>query len=103
MHKLGILIKCNEECDILIKFTNRNDPYYYCIKDEIFNAIYHRFLPEDFHEFGFSSGIRLSHILLYSTLCSFATLSTCIETLPRINIRAQSSVIIIFCTPCHKI
>lgn len=23
--------------------------------------------------------------------------------LPRINIRAQSSVIIIFCTPCHKI
>lgn len=41
MHKLGILMKCNEECDILIKFTNRDDPYYYCIKDEIFNAIYH--------------------------------------------------------------
>ena len=53
-------MKCNEECDILIKFTNRDDPYYYCIKDEIFNAIYHRFLPEDFDEFGFSSGIRLS-------------------------------------------
>ena len=32
-------MKCNEECDILIKFTNRDDPYYYCIKDEIFNAI----------------------------------------------------------------
>ena len=31
-------MKCNEECDILIKFTNRDDPYYYCIKDEIFNA-----------------------------------------------------------------
>ena len=29
------------------------DRYYYCFKDEGFHFIYHRFLPEDYEDFGF--------------------------------------------------
>ena len=29
------------------------DPYYYCFKDEGCHIIYHRFLPEDYADFGF--------------------------------------------------
>ena len=30
-----------------------DDTYYYCFKDEGFHFIYHRFLPEDYEDFGF--------------------------------------------------
>ena len=43
----------NDEFDILITFTDRDDPYYYCFKDEELHVIYHRFLPEDYEDFGF--------------------------------------------------
>lgn len=43
----------NGEFDILITFTTRDDPYYYCFKDEGCHIIYHRFLPEDYEDFGF--------------------------------------------------
>lgn len=43
----------NGEFDILIQFTDREDPYYYCFKDEGCHIIYHRFLPEDYADFGF--------------------------------------------------
>lgn len=43
----------NGEFDILIQFTNKDDPYYYCFKDEGCHIIYHRFLPEDYEDFGF--------------------------------------------------
>ena len=42
-----------DEFDILIRFVNRDDPYYYCFKDEGFHVIYHRYLPEDYADFGF--------------------------------------------------
>lgn len=29
------------------------DPYYYCFHDEGCHIIYHRFLPEDYEDFGF--------------------------------------------------
>ena len=43
----------NDEFDILITFTDRDDPYYYCFKDEELQIVYHRFLPEDYEDFGF--------------------------------------------------
>lgn len=43
----------NGEFDILIKFHGRDDRYYYCFKDEGCHIIYHRFLPEDYEDFGF--------------------------------------------------
>lgn len=43
----------NGEFDILIRFTGGKDPYYYCFKDEGCHVIYHRFLPEDYMDFGF--------------------------------------------------
>lgn len=43
----------NGEFDILIMFIDREDPYYYCFKDEECHIIYHRFLPEDYADFGF--------------------------------------------------
>lgn len=43
----------NGEFDILIQFVDREDPYYYCFKDEGCHVIYHRFLPEDYEDFGF--------------------------------------------------
>ena len=42
-----------EEFDVMIRFTAGDDPYYYCFKDEGCHMIYHRFLPEDYAEFGF--------------------------------------------------
>ena len=43
----------NGEFDILIRFIEREDPYYYCFKDEGCHVIYHRFLPKDYADFGF--------------------------------------------------
>lgn len=44
----------NGEFDLLIRFENdAEDPYYYCFKDEGCHIIYHRFLPEDYADFGF--------------------------------------------------
>lgn len=43
----------NGEFDILIMFMEREDPYYYCFKDEGCHVIYHRFLPEDYADFEF--------------------------------------------------
>ena len=43
----------NDEFDILITFTDRDDPYYYFFKDEELQIVYHRFLPEDYEDFGF--------------------------------------------------
>ncbi len=43
----------NGEFDILIRFSHRDDPYLYCFKDEGCHIIYHRFLPEDYNDFGF--------------------------------------------------
>ena len=37
-----------------IRFLDKaDDTYYYCFKDEGFHFIYHRFLPEDYEDFGF--------------------------------------------------
>lgn len=43
----------SEEFDVMIRFTEGDDPYYYCFKDEGYHMIYHRFLPEDYADFGF--------------------------------------------------
>ena len=42
----------SEEFDVMIRFTEGEDPYYYCFKDEGCHIIYHRFLPEDYMDFG---------------------------------------------------
>ncbi len=43
-----------EEFDWLVRFADPGeDPYYYCFKDEGCHIIYHRFLPEDYEDFGF--------------------------------------------------
>ena len=42
-----------DEFDVMIRFTEGEDPYYYCFKDEGCHIIYHRFLPEDYADFGF--------------------------------------------------
>lgn len=45
---------CNGEFDLLIYFThNKDDAYYYCFKEEGAHMIYHRFLPQDYEDFGF--------------------------------------------------
>ena len=37
-----------------VRFPEENeDEYYYCFKDEGCHVIYHRFLPEDYADFGF--------------------------------------------------
>ncbi len=41
------------EFDVRVRFTEGNDPYYYCFKEEGHHVTYHRFLPEDYQEFGF--------------------------------------------------
>ena len=44
----------NGEFDFWIRFVDKaDDTYYYCFKDEGFHFIYHRFLPEDYEDFGF--------------------------------------------------
>ena len=44
----------NGEFDFYIRFLDKaDDTYYYCFKDEGFHFIYHRFLPEDYGDFGF--------------------------------------------------
>ncbi len=43
----------NDEFDLLIRFEDGSDPYYYCFKDEGCHIIYHRFLPEDYADFEF--------------------------------------------------
>ena len=42
----------SDEFDVMIRFTEGDDPYYYCFKDEGCHIIYHRYLPEDYAEFG---------------------------------------------------
>lgn len=37
----------------MIRFEEGEDKYYYCFKDEGCHIIYHRFLPEDYADFGF--------------------------------------------------
>lgn len=41
----------NEEFDVMIRFDDGSDPYYYCFKDEGCHIIYHRFLPGRLCEF----------------------------------------------------
>ncbi|MDO4311710.1 MAG: DUF3877 family protein [Eubacteriales bacterium] len=42
------------EFDCMIRFEDHaDDRYYYCFKDEGCHIIYHRFLPEDYKEFGY--------------------------------------------------
>lgn len=43
----------SDEFDLLIRFRDSADKYYYCFKDEGGHVIYHRFLPEDYAELGF--------------------------------------------------
>ena len=43
----------NGEFDQMIRFEEGEDKYYYCFKDEGCHIIYHRFLPEDYTDFGF--------------------------------------------------
>lgn len=43
----------SDEFDVLIRFSAPGDPYFYCFKDEGCHIIYHRFLPEDYADFGF--------------------------------------------------
>ena len=44
----------NGEFDFYIRFLDKpDDTYYYYFKDEGFHFIYHRFLPEDYADFGF--------------------------------------------------
>lgn len=44
----------NGEFDYLLRFADdKDDPYYYCFKDEGCHMIYHRFLPADYKDFGF--------------------------------------------------
>ena len=44
----------NGEFDFWVRFPEENeDEYYYCFKDEGCHVIYHRFLPEDYADFGF--------------------------------------------------
>ncbi len=40
------------EFDLVIRFLEGEDPYYYCFKDEGCHVIYHRFLPSDYEAFG---------------------------------------------------
>ena len=41
------------EQNYMIGLRDGSDPYYYCFKDEGCHIIYHRFLPEDYADFGF--------------------------------------------------
>ncbi len=61
MHQIEELFKAQEdECtienintedfDVLIRFKDSKDKYYYCFKDEGGHIIYHRFLPEDYND-----------------------------------------------------
>ena len=43
----------NGEFDRMIRFEEGEDKYCYCFKDEGCHIIYHRFLPEDYADFGF--------------------------------------------------
>lgn len=43
----------NGEFDRMIRVEEGEDKYYYCFKDEGCHIIYHRFLPEDYADFGF--------------------------------------------------
>lgn len=47
----------NGEFDYKISFKeNEEDPYLYCFHEEGSHLIYHRFLPEDYEDFGFEIG-----------------------------------------------
>lgn len=49
----------NGEFDRMIRFEEGEDKYYYCFKDEGCHIIYHRFLPEDYADFGFKPGKKI--------------------------------------------
>lgn len=40
------------EFDLLIRFTEGDDRYYYCFKEEMGHVIYHRYLPADYKDLG---------------------------------------------------
>ena len=42
----------SDEFDVMIRFVEGEDHYYYCFKDEGCHIVYHRFLPEDYADFG---------------------------------------------------
>lgn len=42
----------SDEFDFYIRFTEGEDRYYYCFKDEGCHMIYHRFLPQDYADLG---------------------------------------------------
>lgn len=46
------MFEMKEEFDLMIRFKEGEDKYYYCFKDEGCHVIYHRFLPADFEDFG---------------------------------------------------
>ena len=57
VHEHSSHVECqkieNGEFDWMFRFAeDEEDPYYYCFKDEGIHIIYHRFLPEDYREFG---------------------------------------------------
>ena len=52
-HKIVAEPMDNGEFDRMIRFEEGEDKYYYCFKDEGCHIIYHRFLPEDYADFGF--------------------------------------------------
>jgi len=49
----------NGEFDRMIRFEEGEDKYYYCFKDEGCHIIYHRFLPEDYADFGFKTDKKI--------------------------------------------
>ena len=42
----------SDEFDVMIRFVEGEDNYYYCFKHEGCHIVYHRFLPEDYADFG---------------------------------------------------
>lgn len=52
-HPVHIREMTNNEFDYRIYFEGAEDRYFYCFKDEGHHIIYHRFLPEDYRDFGF--------------------------------------------------
>lgn len=52
-HPIHIVQMPTSEFDYLIYFESGDDSYYYCFKNEGEHIIYHRFLPEDYEDFGF--------------------------------------------------
>ena len=52
----------NGEFDRMIRFEEGEDKYCYCFKDEGCHIIYHRFLPEDYADFGFKQDKKIRNL-----------------------------------------